>query len=339
MLYIRTDMNAQIATGHIMRCLSIADAVKELGEQTTFLFADDLAVNLLEEHGYGYIILDSKWDDMEQELPVLKSVIKEYEISYMLVDSYQVTHKYLEELSKYVRVIYLDDLNLFQYPVAEVICYANYWKKFQYFDDNENETKFHLGTKFVPLRSAFWNCEKKEISKSVETVLILSGGSDPYDAISKILGAIERTQFKEIHVICGMYNEKYEKLCQSYVREENVFVYRGISDVDRYMKQVDLAISAGGTTLYELCACGTPTISYSFADNQLNNVKQFDEDGLIPYAGDIRYEDISSAIRNNMGKIMNDINLRQEFSSRMQMLVDGKGAMRIARQICKEKII
>ena len=71
------------------------------------------------------------------------------------------------------------------------------------------------------------------------------------------------------------------------------------------MKKVDVAISAGGTTLYELCACGTPTISYSFADNQLNNVKQFDEDGIIPYAGDVRYEDISLSIRNNIKKMMN----------------------------------
>ena len=335
MLYIRTDMNAQIATGHIMRCLAIADAAKELGEQVTFILADCMAVNLLEERGYEYIVLDSKWNQMEKELAVLKQVINRYEVSCMLVDSYQVTYKYLDELSKCVRLIYLDDLNMFPYPVADVICYANYWKKFNYSADNEKGTKFYLGTKFVPLRSVFWNCEKKHISETIEKVLILSGGSDPYDAISKILESIERPQYKEIYVICGIYNERYEKLCQLYGQEKNVFVYQGVTDIEKYMKKVDVAISAGGTTLYELCACGTPTISYSFADNQLNNVKQFDEDGIIPYAGDVRYEDISLSIRNNIKKMMNDVSLRQAISDRMQMLVDGKGAMRIASQICK----
>ena len=172
-------------------------------------------------------------------------------------------------------------------------------------------------------------------SETIEKVLILSGGSDPYDAISKILESIERPQYKEIYVICGIYNERYEKLCQLYGQENNVFVYQGVTNIEKYMKKVDVAISAGGTTLYELCACGTPTISYSFADNQLNNVKQFDEDGIIPYAGDVRYEDISLSIRNNIKKMMNDVSLRQAISDRMQTLVDGKGAMRIASQICK----
>lgn len=63
-------------------------------------------------------------------------------------------------------------------------------------------------------------------------------------------------------------------------------------DIEKYMMEADIAISAGGSTLYELCAIGTPTISYSFADNQLDNVTKFAEDGLIAYAGDARYQNV-----------------------------------------------
>ena len=62
------------------------------------------------------------------------------------------------------------------------------------------------------------------------------------------------------------------------------------------MQEADLAISAGGTTLYELCAVGTPTICYSMADNQLDNVRQFEKDGLMYYAGDARQDGFVSGV-------------------------------------------
>jgi len=96
------------------------------------------------------------------------------------------------------------------------------------------------------------------------------------------------------------------------------------------MQEADLAVSAGGTTLYELCAVGIPAISYSFADNQLYNVKQFDEDGIIEYAGDARYEDIVANVMNLCARYSADADLREERSLRMQQAVDGKGAGRIA---------
>lgn len=69
MLYIRTDMNNMIATGHVMRCLAIAEAAKEQGEQVTFLLSDEQAVELIEQRGYQTIVLHTSWYDMESELP------------------------------------------------------------------------------------------------------------------------------------------------------------------------------------------------------------------------------------------------------------------------------
>lgn len=257
-------------------------------------------------------------------------VIRENNISRLLVDSYQVTNYYLKSLCKLVKLIYLDDSNAFHYPVHALICYANYWKKFRY-EEQYPDTELYLGTKYVPLRQAFSDCPKKNVSLQIEKILIMSGGTDPYGVMDKLLVRLNRKQYKRIDVICGRYNGAYNSLCAKYAEESNIQIHRSVTDIDQYMKDADLAVSAGGTTLYELCACGTPAISYSFADNQLDNVRQFEEDNLIDYAGDARYENIAQNLVELVEKYQNDYELRRDRSERMEKLIDGKGALRLAK--------
>lgn len=325
-------MNEQIATGHIMRCLSIADALRGLGEPVRFILADEQAVSLLKQRGYDAIVLHTQWNCMEEELSVLSQVIRNEHIDKLLIDSYQVTQRYLAELSKLVTTFYIDDLNLFEYPVDAVICYANYWKKFQY-KINDKRTTYLLGMKYVPLKQAFWNCEAKIISEKADNLLILTGGSDPFNVTEQILDSIDTYQFQTIDVICGIYNTNYNKFVKKYENNKNIKFHQAVNNIEQYMKNADIAISAGGTTLYELCAIGTPAISFSFADNQLDNVRQFQEDGLIDYAGDARMDDIAGTSNQYLTRYRNDFELRKEKSEKMQKMVDGKGAERIARAI------
>lgn len=335
MLYIRTDMNSVIATGHVMRCLSIADAAKTVGEDTTFVLSDEQAKAYISGRGYQTIILNTKWDDLETELPVLSKVIAHHKICSMLVDSYQVTENYLRELSQMIKVIYLDDLNAFHYPVAGIICYANYWKKFQY-SKNYPDTKLLLGTQYMPLRKVFEGVGTKHIKEKVENLLLLSGGNDEYYVLEGILSKLDLQGFKNVTVICGRYYAEYEQMAERYAAWSNVHIYQAVDDVEKYMQQADLAVSAGGTTLYELCACGTPTISFAFVDNQLDNVKQFQKDEIIDYAGDVRYNDVSVNVAELVERYCANKALRQERSKKMQALVDGQGARRVARALLEE---
>lgn len=329
MLYIRADMNDAIATGHMMRCLSIADAASKLGNSTTFILADEQAVELIRERGHETIVLHSQWDNMSAELDTLHKIIEEFRITVMLIDSYKVTRKYLSALSKLVKTVYLDDLNVFCYPVHVLICYAIYWKKFCY-RQNHRQTELLLGLSYVPLREAFCNCEKKVIKKEAENLLILSGGTDYFHILERILQRIEIKKYRSIVVICGNYYEEYEAFCSRYKSYEQICFHKAVKNIEIYIKQADMAVSAGGTTLYELCAYGTPTVSYSFADNQIDNVREFQEEGIIEYAGDVRNTDIFENINRILNRYYHDSALREERSIRMQKLVDGKGAQRIA---------
>lgn len=109
---------------------------------------------------------------------------------------------------------------------------------------------------------------------------------------------------------------------------ENVHIRKKVIDMKSYFDTADLVISAGGTTLYELCACGVPAISYSIADNQLDNVREFDEQKIIAYLGDARFD----CIENKVSEVIEEYTFeeRKIRSKRMQNYIDGKGAHRIA---------
>lgn len=330
--YIRTDMNETIATGHMMRCLAIADAARELGMETTFILADSQAAALLQEWGYGAVILDTRWNDMEAEVDLIKKVIDACDIRVLLVDSYMVTYKYLQTLSTWTNVAYIDDLDAFTYPVHTLICYANYWEKFQC-GERYRDTRLLLGSKYTPLRKEFANCKEKVIKPETENLLLLSGGTDTFHILDGLLERIHKSQYKDIDVICGRYYDEYIQLCDRYHLYHNIHFHKAVNNIMDYMIKADIAVSAGGTTLYELCVCGTPTISYSIADNQSDNVKKFHEDQVIDYAGDIREGDVLGHITQYLELYQKDIQLRLQRSRRMQSLVDGRGALRIAEAL------
>lgn len=335
MLYFRVDMNPTIATGHMMRCLSIADEVRVYGGDVTFISADEYPKELCYARGYDVIVLDSDWSDMESELPKLMNIIEIYDIRTLLVDSYQVTQEYFKRLQEQVEVTYLDDLDKFAYPVERLICYANYWRLLSYAKKMDNTEKY-LGTEYVPIRKAFQNCPKKVIADKIQNILLLSGGTDSYGIIERMIEYFKDEKNIRFVTICGRFYEGFEELKDKYREYPNLVFYKNVSNLEKYMKEADLAISAGGTTLYELCAVGTPTISYSFADNQLYNVEQFAVEGLIDYAGDVRNENIFQKTIELYRKYSEKADIRKERSIKMQAAVDGNGAKRVAEVLLKD---
>ena len=338
MLYIRVDANEIIATGHVMRCLAIADAVSEIGGEVTFVTADEKGSTLIMNRGYEAICLNSRWNALEEEIPQLIALIEEKNIAKLLIDTYQVTACYLQTLNEYTNVIYLDDLDAFEYPCS-IINYAVYAKECSYGANTEG--RHLLGCSYMPLRKMFEDLPVKIVADKIEHILVLTGGTDAYHFGKRFLMEFldrvsnEKIRNKKLTIICGSFHEDYEELCEIAADYENIFIKKNVSDIQRDMQIADVAISAGGTTLYELCACGTPTISYLLADNQKKNVECFAKMGLIPYCGDIRTENVISRIFEQVQQWDDAKEERTRISKKLQRLVDGKGAKRLAEQLAK----
>ena len=349
MFYIRTDANPTIATGHVMRCMSIAKEINILGEEVTFITADMQAQELIDRNGYPVICLNSKWDHLEEELNQLITIIQDYKIGKLLIDSYYVTERYLKELRKHTKIIYVDDLATFEYPVDVLINYNNYAKTLGYEKwATKTGTKLVLGCSYAPLRSEFKDIVREK-RMNIKSILITTGGADSNHVALKLLRYfikeyfnkdIDRTQKYisdlirniEIHVVVGKFNSDKKLLQKIQNAHTNITLHMDVTNMSELMRNSDLAITAGGSTMYELCACGVPMITYSFADNQLLGVKGFDQMGVAKYCGDI-LEGEEALWKNIMETLeFHVLNLEEhnKITERMQSIIDGNGACRLA---------
>ena len=340
-IYIRADANSEIGTGHVMRCLSIAKKIRELQTEVIFIVADQNTAEFVSDRGYKSYCLDTAWNDMESEIDKLKEVICQKEIKRLFIDDYCVTENYLYEIGKVTDVFYMDDLDAFLYPVTKLINYNIYAKDMQYekrYSDKGLKTDFFLGTKYVPLRDEFEQISHRRFT-GIKRILITSGGTDKYNMIGSVLDRFIREESLdcfEFFCVIGYFNVNKKTLMEKYTIYENVHLLCDVSNMSDYMKQCDFCITAGGSTVYELCACGTPSVLITIADNQLDLAHKVSEMKLIPWVGDAR-KDIYTCLDKILTEMEQFKNRRywECTSKKMQELVDGQGARRIAEELVK----
>lgn len=339
MILIRADANPSIGSGHIVRCLSVAKELKLQGQEIIFATADHYSEQLLMNNGFKTVCLDSSWKDMEIELPKLKALLKEYNIAGILIDSYYVTKQYLKELNELIKIILFDDLNQFIYPVPMIINYNINALNTAYKESEVSKSKLLLGCRYIPLREEFRG-RKKMCSGSVKHIMVSTGGSDQFNIMGRLLERIQmKREFKDLtfHAVIGPLNHNFAALERQCSGSENIRLHQNVRSMAQLMTSCDLAISAGGSTLYELCACAVPSVSFSYADNQIPGAVEFDRRNLIEYAGDFR-ENASLCLEEVLSKqekLCSDHKLRVGISDRMQELVDGYGSSRIAEEMLK----
>lgn len=330
MILIRADANEIIGSGHIMRCISIAFALQEKGEQIAFVTADHKSDILLNQKGIRRFVLNTNWANMNEELPVLSVVVKQLRPSLVLVDSYYVSEEYFMELSKLTRIAYMDDLATNHWRVDYLINYNIYYSTLNYSKYDLDKTHLVLGTQYAPLRNEFKGLPRHKTNCSVKDVLVSTGGADPENITEKlIIHTCNNLPNITFHFVVGAFNSKISEIRK--IQPNNVILHINEKNMSDLMQKCDVAISAGGSTLYELCACGIPTITYTLADNQLLAAKEFDSQNVMINAGDCRnnenFFDIIYDTIQNMNKEQ-----RFRFSQKMQLLVDGSGAERIAQE-------
>lgn len=356
-VYVRTDGNRSLATGHLVRCLSIADACHTLGMEVRFLVSDEESRSLLQDFLSDTSIQPSiqvletaVYDNLEKELPEITSLLSDCDIRVtcdkpvLLLDSYYVTEKYLNTVRSFAKTAYIDDLWLFDYPVDLLINYDI--APDSPFSDCSGSKKMLLGVSYTPLRRQFGETNYI-FRQQVSHILVTTGGSDSYHFCLRLIKFLteqapqllplpsgSRALFC-LEIVIGRLNADKDALAALSEQYPFITLHENVSDMASLMCQCDLAVSAAGTTLYELCAVGVPTISFTMADNQLTAAKAFSDAGIIPCAGDIRssYDEVLHTVTDFISDMFKDKSKRKSVHERMNRFVDGKGAVRIAQEL------
>lgn len=332
MILFRADGNPQVGSGHIMRCLSLADAFRDMGQAVIFATADNSFQDIIRKRGYECVVLHTQYDAMEDELSVLIPLLQKLHPSCILLDSYFVTPGYMAAVRNETPLVYIDDQNAFDYPADLVVNYMLYGGKLNY----PQNKQYLLGPKYALLRKEFQNVPRHQLQEHVKNVLLSTGGADSEHVALRCAQYLRERPADGItyHVVLGAMNQDVAEIEGLTDGCAHIVLHRNVPDMRSLMLQCDAAISAGGTTLFELCACGVPTVTYVLADNQIMNAASFEEAGLMLNAGDIRENDrFAEVIFGQLEVLTQDWALRKRMAERMQALVDGNGAVWLAKAI------
>lgn len=344
MIIFRVDANETIATGHLVRCISIATELIKRGEPCLFLLAEEKETARLEEKHIPYHILHTDWRHMESDYPVLLPMLEKENPDWVIVDSYQADAEYLATVNAKAPVLYIDDMALETYPVSAVLHYihwdddTSYQSKYQ-----TTRTQLLTGMKYTPLREEFQQSSLDQ--KRSKRILITTGGTDPFhitmDILKLCLGDKNSSSASADNVTDLFAEYQFEIIVGSMTKDEEalkklaeiypqVHLHKNVTNISDYMRSCEIAVSAGGTTLLELCSCSIPTICFSFADNQVDFTKQMGLRHIMYYAGDARHQNVTEVILKHLMAFAKDHTLRMEYALRMNQLVDGQGVKRIA---------
>ena len=345
MFYIRADGNEKIGMGHVMRCLTIAEALSHLGEKALFITADGNQAEFIEERGFEAEVLFTRYDDMEAELPRLTAVLAGGGDSAgragkpkILVDSYFVTSRYLEELGRAAKVILMDDEKKAVYPCDALVNYNIFGKTLEYERDYPSATKLFLGCEYAPIREEFRDCGYA-VRERAEHILLTTGGGDGCHMALRMAKRLTENNGTDggtcpvWHIVCGPCHPDTAELEKLAERYEVLQIHKNVTRMSEIMQMCDVAVSAAGSTLYELCSMGIPAVGFYFAENQQRNMETFAELTHISNAGDFsaKPERVLDHIEEEVETLCREKTLREELSRNMKRIVDGRGADRLAR--------
>ena len=333
-IIIRADGNEILGMGHLMRCMSIGKAFQKQGAKCVFLVAQEKAGAFVREKGFVCEVLHTDFAKMETEFPHIEATVNKYKPNLWLVDSYQVTDKYILELQKSCPVFVLDDMGERTLNADGIINYNIYGDKLRY--SGADKQKCLLGARYAPVREAFSEVPYM-VRDKVCNVLITMGGSDKLNITGTVCKSLLKSLPKEINItlICGRFNPHLQELLRLQDSEERVHVLVDVADMWNKLALADVVVAVAGSTMYELSTIGVPTVCCYYVENQRRLAEGFAEKVGLCNAGDYSKEPeaVLKRMVDAVSAIVGDKEYRQKLSKRMQGITDGQGAAKIAEEL------
>ena len=336
----RLDSSDLIGSGHVFRCLNLSDSLTKLGIKPSFICRnhEGSLINLIKDNGYtvhcltkpseelsGKSNLYSNWLSVSQKKDALETVniLKAHEMPILVIDHYGIDIKWEQIVRKVTHKLFvIDDLANRKHDCDFLLDQNLQTNSNRYNNLVSNSCKLFLGPKFALLDKNFLKASKERSFKNYFIkVLIFLGSYDINNETAKAVKGVYKSGLNniEVAVIVGSKNphkKEIKKLCKTY--DYNFFCQ--VDNMAEFISNADVGIGACGSSSWERCYLGLPTITTVLADNQKEVSKLLKERKAIHFLGDYK-STTEESYGEGLKKIIDNRDYMQKLSTNSAKIV------------------
>ena len=361
-LIIRADVTTQIGTGHVMRCIALAQAWQNQGGDVTFLSHCDseaICQRILDE-GFDFIPIEKPHpdpNDLKKTLLILSNSTSSTDrtnitnptnqtnstsIPWLVLDGYHFTPDYQKAIRKEgYRLLVIDDIAHLEHYHADILLNQNIHASSLRYSCDRDTVKL-LGCEHVLLRREFLKYKdwKRVIPDKAKKIIVTMGGSDPDNVTLKVIRTLNSLNDPdlEVKVIAGPANPNINNLEKEIHLSPSTFhLLPDVSGMPELMAWSDMAVTAAGSTCWELAFMGVPSITGVAFENQQNVAKGLERAKIFQTVG--WYKTMNNDMLGaELSVLMLDKKLREKKSKLGRQLIDGKGAKKIVYVLAEQRV-
>ena len=297
-IVFRADASVQIGTGHVMRCLTLADELARIGHECRFICREHPGHlgELISSKGYEITLLPmasgterslpakgtnayAEWlgASWQQDAEQTAEALEPLKADWLVVDHYALDARWEQKVAKAVgRIMVIDDLADRSHECA-LLLDQNLGRSPSDYDGLVPEDCQRLiGPEYALLRPEFAELRERSLKRraqpELKRILISLGGVDRTNVTGKVLDALATTTLAgdtQLDIIMGAAAPFLNEVRRQAARLPfKTVVSVNVSDMAERMLLADLSIGAAGSTSWERCCLGLPGIQVVLADNQ-----------------------------------------------------------------------
>lgn len=336
---IRADASRSIGSGHIARCMALAEALRKQGHELVFVCRrlPGHSLDRLQQHGFKAYGLDYEATvaDIETRLPwpsdiaaMQQALAGEPPFDWLIVDHYGLAREWEQAARVFAsRIMAIDDLAN-RFHAVDLLLDQNFSATPEVYApwiDAQCETL--LGPRFALLREAFqmpWRAARGEVKR----VVVNFGGFDPSGQTYNAMKALLDYPQLSVDFVAGTDNPAWQAMQTLAEGHPNWRLHGHVAEFAQMMSEADLFIGAGGGTTWERAVLGLPSICIAVAPNQQRNAELLAEAGVHLYLGTLD-ETNCQQLQQGIGVLIDNPGLRFSLAARSRQLVDGLGIQRV----------
>lgn len=334
-LIFRADASVTTATGHAMRCLALAQAWQDEGGCCVFAMTQSLPAIEARLRSERIEIVDlAAPPGSAEDAAGLIQLAREKHARWVVVDGYCFCADYQHSLKNAgLKQLFVDDTGHAGEYCADLVLDQNAHAQESLYGQREAHTRLLLGSRFALLRREFaqWRGWTRIIPKMGRKVIVMMGGSDPDNVSQRVMDALRLVTVTDLEavVVAGGSNPNLGSLERAVAScSQNVRLERNVTNIGELMAWADAAVSASGSTCWEMCLLGLPALLIHLAPNQRPVAEELDRRGIALHLGS-QHEASATKIVSKLEWLLASSEARASMSQRGRELVDGRGASRV----------